>query len=198
MKHLFKHRETAVTSRTDKTPRKIKSIALVMATALLLTVLATFATPRPASATNIAPQWLVNYIYKRMPGTTAQIMGGMGFHCAGTPYVCWTDTSYDPPRWFYYGVVQTGNGASGYLNARGWPATNAPVIRTFPENWKLVLFCQTTGPSVYGRWGWTNVWDYVGHNGDAPMFVSDGFVYTGSNGFVAGACDSTNYGGNPI
>jgi len=27
------------------------------------------------------------------------------------------------------------------------------------------------------------------------MFVSDGFVNTGSNGLVAGTCAATNYGG---
>ncbi|HSW79949.1 MAG TPA: hypothetical protein VLG47_04185 [Candidatus Saccharimonadales bacterium] len=150
-----------------------------------------------ADASIVAPQWLVNYISGKVGGAaTSSVMGTMGFQCAGR-IVCWSNTNYDPPRWFYYGVVQTGNGPSGYLRARGWPSSNGAVIRTFPENWKLVLFCQTHGDWVYGRWGWTNVWDYIGHYGDAPMFVSDGFVYTGTNGFVSGACDSTNFGGNP-
>jgi hypothetical protein len=125
------------------------------------------------------------------------VLNSMGYHCAGSPFVCWDDTSYDPPRWYYYGVVDTGNGAAGYVRARGWASTNGAVIRTFPESWKLVIFCQTQGDWVYGRWGWTNVWDYVGHYGDAPMFVSDGFVRTGTNGFISGDCGATNLGGNP-
>lgn len=172
---------------------KIASL-IAAVTILFSAVLMPLAHPAQASASMMAPQWLVNYVFKH---GDAYIMNGMGYQCAGSPFVCWTNTSYDPPRWFYYGVVKTGVGAGGYLNARGWPSTSAPAIRTFPENWKLVIFCQTTGQWVYGRWGWTNVWDYVGHYGDAPMFVSDGFVYTGSNGFVSGACNSTNFGGNP-
>jgi hypothetical protein len=126
-------------------------------------------------------------------------METLGYQCAGTPFACWSDTDYDPPRWFRYGVVDTGSGSAGYVRARGWPGTSAdvPVIRTFPEAWKLVIFCQTQGPVVNGRWGPTNVWDYVGHDGDAPMFVSDGFVRTGTNGFVAGDCGATNMGDNP-
>lgn len=197
MQHFFKRPATDQSTRSRKHSWNIKIVSLLAAITITMGALAPLVNPSHASASIIAPQWLVNYIYKKMPGQTASIMGQMGFQCAGTPFVCWTDTSYDPPRWFYYGVVQTGNGAGGYLNARGWPKKDAAVIRTFPENWKLVLFCQTTGDWVYGRWGWTNVWDYVGHYGDAPMFVSDGFVYTGTNGFVAGNCANTNYGGNP-
>jgi hypothetical protein len=153
---------------------------------------------QPASASVPAPTWLVNFVKSRS-NQAKSVMEALGYTCLPIGVVCWREGSYDPPRWFYYGIVDTGNGPSGYVRARGWPGTTAdvPVIRTFPEAWKLVIFCQTQGPWVYGRWGWTNVWDYVGHYGDAPMFVSDGFVRTGTNGFVAGDCGATNMGGNP-
>lgn len=152
------------------------------------------------------PAWLIKWLKSR-PETfvkgratalTTQIMESLGFKCLAT-LVCWREGSYDPPRWFWNARVETGNGSQGFVRARGWPGTAAdiPVIRTFPEGWKLTIFCQTTGPAVYGRWGWTNVWNYVGHRGDAPMFVSDGFVYTGTNQRVAGDCGATNMGGNP-
>jgi hypothetical protein len=152
----------------------------------------------PASLTTAAPQWLVNFIKGRSNKST-EILKDLGFNCLPIGVVCWREGSYDPARWFYYGVVQTGNGPNGYLRARGWPGTTSddPVIRTFPESWKVVIFCQTQGPWVYGRWGWTNVWDYVGHYGEASMFLSDGFIYTGQNSFVAGDCGATNMGGNP-
>jgi hypothetical protein len=141
------------------------------------------------------PKWLADKIGKLVGDWAGgSILESMGYHCpAGFPLVaCYKETNYDPPRW-HAGTVSTG-GSAYYLNARAWPARAAPVVRTFPNGWRLVIFCQTTGEWVYGRWGWTNVWDYVGQQGDYPRFVSDGFVYTGSNGFVAGDCASTNYG----
>ncbi|MEV6831876.1 hypothetical protein [Amycolatopsis sp. NPDC051102] len=146
-----------------------------------------------ASINPPVPSWLAKYLIKaRGPGVATAILQGQGYKCLPLGVVCWLEGSYDPPRWGK-GTVTTA-GPQYYLNARAWPATNAPIPRTFRNGWRLVIFCQTTGPAVNGRWGWTNVWDYVGKLGDVPMFVSDGFVYTGSNGFVAGDCASTNYG----
>jgi hypothetical protein len=180
-------------------PRRVGMVMRVALTAFLAVVFgvgATMADPTPkAASANPVATWLVNYLLKKMSTTAAKdVLTTMGYGCVADPWSC--TTSYDPPKWYYYGVVQTGNGPAGYLKARGWAsaASNVPVIRTFPEGWKLVLFCQTTGDWVYGRWGWTNIWDYVGRSGEAGMFVSDGFVYTGSNGRVAGDCDNTNMG----
>ncbi len=171
-------------------------LALAMFLAVVLGVGATMADPTPKAAkANPVASWLVSYLLKKMTTTAAkEVLKSMGYSCPIDPWSC--TTSYDPPRWFYYGVVQTGNGPAGYVKARGWASTasNVPVIRTFPEGWKLVIFCQTTGDWVYGRWGWTNIWNYVGRYGEAGMFVSDGFVYTGSNSNVAGDCDNTNMG----
>jgi len=178
---------------------RLRIVAAVLAAFLLAGIGAAVA-PAPAeAATPAAPTWLSNYLSGKLGKDVAtSIMKALGYDCAGgSPFLCWHSTDYDPPLWFRYGVVQTGNGPNGYLNARGWPSTNAAIIRTFPENWKLVIFCQTQGPAVYGRWGWTTTWDYIGHYGDAPMFVSDGFVYTGTNGYVSRDCGATNMGGNP-
>lgn len=153
-----------------------------------------------ASTTNIAstsisvpvPNWLAKFLIRsRGEGLARQILQAQGYTCLPLGVVCWIEGSYDPPRWAA-GTVNTGG--PPYVNARAWPGTDAPAIRTFPNGWRLVIFCQTTGQWIYGRWGWTNVWDYVGQQGDAPRFVSDGFVYTRSNGFVAGDCAATNYG----
>ena len=143
----------------------------------------------------VAPTWLVKLL-KETVGDWAggDILESMGYTCPiGLPLIaCYKSTSYDPPR-YAGGTVDTG-GSAYYLNARTWPARNAPVVRTFPNGWRLTILCQTTGEWVNGRWGPTNIWNYVGHQGDRPRFVSDGFVYTGSNGFVAGDCANTNYG----
>jgi hypothetical protein len=154
----------------------------------------TVAGPRPALVQAVVPNWLKNYLLKKVGRAVGeQILKQMGYLCpnGGSPFNCYTD--YDPPRWAA-GTVDTG-GPAYWVNARAWPALNAPVVRTFRHGWRLVIFCQTRGAWVYGRWGWTNVWNYVGNQGEHPRFVSDGYVNTGSNGFVAGDCASTNYGG---
>ncbi len=144
----------------------------------------------------IVPNWLANFLLKRVGNWAGtNILETMGYTCpfGGNVFTCYKSTSYDPPR-YAPGTVDTG-GSAYYLNARAWPARAAPVVKTFSNGWRLTILCQTTGEWIYGRWGWTNIWDYVGEQGDYPRFVSDGFVYTGSNGFVAGDCANTNYGG---
>jgi hypothetical protein len=107
---------------------------------------------------------------------------------------CYSDISPEPARW-HSGIVDTGG---PNLRARNWSSLDATITRLFPNGWRLTIFCQQTGDWVYGRWGWTNVWDYVGTFGGVAWFVSDGYVYTGSNGFVAGSCTATNWGNNPM
>jgi hypothetical protein len=130
---------------------------------------------------------------KAGPALAKEILKAQGFSCAPIGVVCWREGSYDPPRWDK-GVVETGSERA----FRWWRVLGQ---RRMPHQfgnsnaWKLVIFCQVTGPEVIGRWGKTKVWDYVGRHGDAPMFVSDGFVNTGSNAPRAGNCGATNYGG---
>jgi hypothetical protein len=173
--------------------RRLATITAVLA-ALLFGV-TTLISPAPAAqaAVNV-PNWIAKYLLSsRGEDGARHTFEDQGYKCLPTGLVCYIEGSYDPPRWGR-GNVMTG-GPGTYLNARAWPGTDAPVVRTFPDRWRLVIFCQTRGPVVNGRWGPTNIWNYVGRYGDRPMFVSDGFVYTGSNGYVAGDCASTNYGG---
>jgi hypothetical protein len=152
------------------------------------------AQPAEAGVRLVVPDKIAAWVFKsRSPQVAQSIFKAQGYQCLPIGIVCWIEGSYDPPRWGK-GTVETGN-PSYTLNARGWPGTDAPTIRTFPNGWKLVIFCQQQGPAVQGRWGRTTVWDYVGQYGDAPMFVSDGWVNTGTNGYVAGDCAATNYGG---
>ena len=129
------------------------------------------------------PTWLVNYLLKRFSWLTInQLLRGQGYVCpGGSPFLCYIQGSYDPPRWGR-GTVDTG-GSAYWLNARSWTGRGYPVVRTFPNGWRLTIFCQTRGEWVYGRWGWTNVWNFIGVQGDTPRFVSDGFVFTGTNSF---------------
>lgn len=151
--------------------------------------------------TTQVPLWLAKWILTHATKEGAKYdLELIGEHCpslAPTLYalsLCSSDTSPDPARW-HTGTVDTGG---PILKVRNWSTQSASITRTMPDGWRLEIFCQQTGDRVYGRWGWTNVWDYVGTFGGVPWFVSDGFVYTGSNGFVTGSCTSTNWGNNPF
>jgi hypothetical protein len=80
------------------------------------------------------------------------------------------------------GTIAASQGANVFNSPGGqyvtWIAGGAAVT----------IWCQTTGPSVNGIWGPTNIWDRITSGAEYPEFVSDGFVYTGSNGFVAPHC----------
>jgi hypothetical protein len=192
------------------TIRRITSLPRLALMGLLVALLSAWLTINPigalppanaAGGTTSLPQWMARWILQNATSQGAkQDLALIGETCppwAVTVYglsLCYSSTSPEPARW-HTGVVQTGGPV---LYARKWSTTGADITRTFPNNWKLMVFCQQPGTWVYGQWGWTNLWDYVGTFGGTPWFVSDGFVNTGANGYVAGSCDSSNWGDNPI
>jgi uncharacterized protein YraI len=79
----------------------------------------------------------------------------------------------------YYSV------APGYrLNVRRGPGTQYGIVRVLPEGAQVAIYCQTPGTSVVGPYGTSNIWDNIA-NGE---FVSDAYVLTGSDGYVASRC----------
>ena len=75
--------------------------------------------------------------------------------------------------------------APGYsVNVRSGPGTSYKIIRALPEGTNVPIFCQTPGETISGPYGTTNIWDNVG-NGE---YVSDSYVKTGSDGYVAAHC----------
>ena len=70
------------------------------------------------------------------------------------------------------------------LNVRSGPGTSYSIIRILPEGTRVPIFCQTSGTSVTGPYGTTRIWDNI-NNGE---FVSDAFVNTGTDGYVASRC----------
>ncbi|MFI2436463.1 SH3 domain-containing protein [Streptomyces sp. NPDC018693] len=72
------------------------------------------------------------------------------------------------------------------LNVRGGPGTNYSIVRVLPEGSKVPIYCQTTGTNVSGYYGTSNIWDNIA----SGEFVSDAYVRTGSDGFVASRCVS--------
>ncbi|POX38471.1 hypothetical protein C3486_22870 [Streptomyces sp. Ru73] len=77
--------------------------------------------------------------------------------------------------------------APGYrLNVRSGPSTGAAVVRTLPAGSSVPIRCQRTGQRVIGPYGTSDIWDCIG----SGQYVSDTYVHTGSDGFVAPRCAS--------
>ncbi|GAB3166959.1 SH3 domain-containing protein [Streptomyces incanus] len=75
--------------------------------------------------------------------------------------------------------------APGYrLNVRSGPGTNYAVVRTLPVGAQVPIFCQRPGTTVTGPYGTSNIWCNI----DSGEYVSDTYVKTGSDGYVAPRC----------
>ena len=73
------------------------------------------------------------------------------------------------------------------LNKRSGPGTNYPVVGSVPDGTTVTIVCQATGTTETGDWGATDLWDCLDDN----TYVSDAFVYTGTNDMVAPPCNGT-------
>lgn len=70
------------------------------------------------------------------------------------------------------------------LNVRSGPGTQYPIVRSLAAGSTVAIYCQTPGTWVSGPYGTTNIWDNI-----APgEYVSDAYVNTGSDGYVARRC----------
>ncbi|MFI5621043.1 SH3 domain-containing protein [Streptomyces sp. NPDC051567] len=91
-------------------------------------------------------------------------------------------------------LTQRAAGSSGYqsypvapgteLNVRSGPGTGYPVVKVLPFGASVTIRCQRAGTTVSGPYGTTDIWDCVGNG----QFVSDAYVRTGSDGYVAARC----------
>ncbi|MFJ3823313.1 SH3 domain-containing protein [Streptomyces nodosus] len=70
------------------------------------------------------------------------------------------------------------------LNVRSGPGTSYSIVKVLPEGAQVPVFCQSPGTTVSGYYGTSNIWDNI----DNGQFVSDTYVYTGSDGYIAPRC----------
>ncbi|KFG02412.1 SH3 domain-containing protein [Streptomyces europaeiscabiei] len=70
------------------------------------------------------------------------------------------------------------------VNVRSGPSTSYGIVRVLAEGARVPIYCQTPGQTITGPYGTTNVWDNI----DDGQYISDAYVYTGSDGYVAGRC----------
>ncbi|WDZ84956.1 peptidoglycan DD-metalloendopeptidase family protein [Micromonospora cathayae] len=78
----------------------------------------------------------------------------------------------------------TGNGTvntSGTaLTVRSGPGTGYTAVGTVADGTRVTIQCQTTGTSVTGTYGTSNIWDRIG----SGRYIADAYVYTGYDGFI--------------
>lgn len=79
------------------------------------------------------------------------------------------------------GTVGTDSGAA--VTVRSGPGTQYAAVGSVADGATVTISCQQVGQTVTGKYGTTNLWDKIGSG-----FVSDAYVYTGSDGRVAPDC----------
>ncbi|MFD1423238.1 SH3 domain-containing protein [Laceyella tengchongensis] len=77
--------------------------------------------------------------------------------------------------------MNTTSGAS--VNVRSGPGTSYAIVGSVADGQKVTITCQKRGETVTGTYGTSNLWDYIGTG-----YISDTYVYTGSDGQVAPTC----------
>lgn len=79
------------------------------------------------------------------------------------------------------GTVGTDSGAA--VTVRSGPGTAYSAVGSVADGASVTIRCQTKGQSVTGKYGTTALWDQIGSG-----YISDAYVYTGSDGQVAPNC----------
>lgn len=90
-------------------------------------------------------------------------------------------------------TVNTG-AYTGPYNLRSGPGTNYSIVGSVGGGVQVSIVCHANGTSHTGPYGTTNLWDKL----STGRWISDAFVYTGSNSAVAPACSGTTPPSNVI
>ncbi|MGW0738140.1 SH3 domain-containing protein [Streptomyces sp. NPDC002851] len=70
------------------------------------------------------------------------------------------------------------------VNVRSGPGTSYAKVGRLSAGTRVTIGCQTRGQTVTGPLGTSALWDRIG----AGRYVSDTYVRTGSDGYVAPRC----------
>jgi surface antigen len=81
--------------------------------------------------------------------------------------------------------------SSANLSVRKGPGSGYAKVGSLRKGAKVDIVCQTYGTAVRGTYGTSRIWDKIG----SGRYVSDAYVYTGSDGRVAPKCGGTSGGG---
>ncbi|MEV6964664.1 peptidoglycan DD-metalloendopeptidase family protein [Hamadaea sp. NPDC051192] len=80
------------------------------------------------------------------------------------------------------GVIDANGG--GTVNKRSGPGTGYGVVGSVADGATVSIACSASGTSHTGRWGTTSLWNKLTDG----TWISDAFIWTGSNGTVNGTC----------
>jgi hypothetical protein len=83
-----------------------------------------------------------------------------------------------------FAATGTVNTAGSPLTVRASPGTGYDAWSSVADGASITILCQTPGSSVTGTYGTSTIWDMIANGG----FVSDAYVYTGSDGYVEHRC----------
>ncbi|MEV6652602.1 peptidase [Streptomyces sp. NPDC051219] len=70
------------------------------------------------------------------------------------------------------------------VNVRSGPGTGYRIVKVLPLGATVPVNCQIPGERITGPYGTTSLWDNIANG----QFVSDAYVNTGSDGYVAPRC----------
>ncbi|MFF8656340.1 SH3 domain-containing protein [Streptomyces huasconensis] len=70
------------------------------------------------------------------------------------------------------------------VNVRSGPGTSYSKVGRLSAGTRVTIQCQKPGETVTGPTGTSNLWDRIG----SGRYVSDTYVRTGSDGYVAPRC----------
>ncbi|MEU6662693.1 hypothetical protein [Streptomyces sp. NPDC046821] len=70
------------------------------------------------------------------------------------------------------------------LKVRSGPGTQYQLVKVLPLDAHVPINCQRPGETITGTYGTTNIWDNIA----GGQYVSDAYVKTGTDGYVAPRC----------
>jgi len=81
------------------------------------------------------------------------------------------------------GYTATVNTSGANLNVRSGPSTSYSIVGTVADGQTVTITCQTTGQSITGTYGTSNIWNRIA---SPSGYIADAYTYTGYDGFVPG------------
>ncbi|GAA1667616.1 hypothetical protein [Fodinicola feengrottensis] len=90
------------------------------------------------------------------------------------------------PAFAASGTVHTDTGVA--VTVRSGPHTTSSAVGSAADGTAVTIDCQASGDTVTGKYGTTDIWDHVPALGG---YLTDSYVYTGSDDRVAPDCSGT-------
>ncbi|MEH1017131.1 N-acetylmuramoyl-L-alanine amidase [Micromonospora sp. CPCC 206060] len=145
------------------------------------------------------PAWFTDTMYRASAALTRTLADRYGIPKDRTRIIGHNQvpgaTHTDPGpnwNWNYYMQLVTGSGSTtgtgtvntegSSLNVRSGPGTGYSIVGSVADGAVVTIYCQTTGTTVTGTYGTSNIWDRIG----TGRYISDAYVLTGHDGFIPG------------